>query len=79
LSPNVETLGYYQTSLRDEDEILVALGFPTCCVADFELAGVVNFAALADWKSAIQQTGSLRYRLDPPMIRVTTTPQAGPQ
>src|SRR3989442_4578367 len=24
--PNVETLGYYHASLRDEDEILVALG-----------------------------------------------------
>src|SRR5882724_10821730 len=50
--------------------------FPTCCVADFppsrraraplrrdggQSAGLANFAALADWKSAIRQTGSLRY------------------
>jgi hypothetical protein len=27
--PNVETLGYYHTSLRDEHEILVALDFQT--------------------------------------------------
>src|SRR5882724_8135485 len=36
-----------------KNEILVAL--------DFQSAGLANFAALADWKSAIQQTGSLRY------------------
>ena len=38
--PNVETLGYCRTSLRDDEwQILVALGFQTCCIADFQVCG----------------------------------------
>jgi len=46
--PNVETLGYYHASLRDEHEILVALGFQTRRAPE---AG----NNLPTWKSAIQQ------------------------
>jgi len=60
---NFETLGYYHASLRDEHEILVAMGFQTCCTADFQSAGCNCLVASADWKSAIQQAGSLRYAL----------------
>ena len=41
--------------------------FPTCCIADFQSAEfqisrrLAKHPCLADWKSAIRQTGSLRY------------------
>src|SRR5882672_10419653 len=38
-APNVETLGCCQASLRDEDEILVALGFQLAVSPTFRLRG----------------------------------------
>src|SRR5947209_10164313 len=49
--PNVETLGYYRPSLRDDEwQILVALGFQTCGAALF----------LLEWRAA-RRLVSLRY------------------
>ena len=37
-APNVETLGYCRPSLRDEErQILAALDFKVCCIADFQI------------------------------------------
>ncbi len=45
--------------------------FPVCGVADFQSASAGKFARLADWKSATQQVGNLRYfRLTPNPARM---------
>src|ERR1041385_2168509 len=48
-------------------EVCRSAGFLTCCIADFQSADATNFQChtirprRADWKSAIQQIGNLRY------------------
>jgi hypothetical protein len=73
--PSVETLGYSQPSLRDEEpEILLALGFQVFCIADFQSANRGSLRAFADWKSAIRQAGkpALPCASSPPTVFLKT-------
>jgi len=48
----VETLGYCQASLRDEGEILVALGWKPAVWHGFQPAGLANFRAHRNVRTA---------------------------
>jgi len=63
----VLTVSYRAQSKRRGKSARLCRRFPTCCIADFQSAARGHFgrygidASPADWKSATQQTGSLRH------------------